>query len=170
MCNGMGKALRATAGGAARPARASERIARECICARLRLLNRVVSGIYDEALRPHGLELSQLGVLIAIDLLGRRASGARLAAALHVEKSSLSRELQRLEARALIRRAPSKTERAVLLALTARGRARIDAALPSWERAQGRARELLSKGLRAAVVRDALRVRGRSLAPRAARS
>jgi DNA-binding MarR family transcriptional regulator len=142
----------------------SQRIANECTCARLRLLNRIVSGIYDEALRPLGLELSQLSVLIAIDLLGERATGTRLAHALQLEKSSISRELQRLEDRAFIRRSPSETERAVRVALTARGRRLILAALPSWERAQAKAGELLSKGLRAAVAREVRRVRGTSLA------
>lgn len=163
MCKGMGRARPAAKGAAAS---VSERIARECICSRLRLLNRVVSGIYDEALRPHGLELSQLSLLIAIDLLRERATGARLAAALQVEKSSLSRELQRLEDRAFIRRSPSEAERAIRIELTARGRGLIRAALPSWEIAQARASEILSRGLRAAVVRDARQVRKRLLAPR----
>src|ERR1700738_2754150 len=104
----------------------------ECICSRLRLLNRVVSSIYDEALRPYRLEISQLSLLIAIDLLRERATGARVAAAVQVEKSSLSRELQRLERRGLIRRAPSEAERAVRIELTARGRRLIAAALPGW--------------------------------------
>jgi DNA-binding MarR family transcriptional regulator len=160
----------APAAKAAAAARASERIASECICSRLRLLNRVVSGIYDDALRPHGLELSQLSLLIAIDLLRERATGMRIAAAVQVEKSSLSRELQRLEDRAFIRRSPSEAERAVRIALTARGRGLIAAALPDWEAAQAKAVELLSGALRAAVVRDAQRVRERRLAPRGPRA
>jgi DNA-binding MarR family transcriptional regulator len=158
-------AKRAAIAARAAAANASERIASECICSRLRLLNRVVSGIYDDALRPHGLELSQLSLLIAIDLLRERATGVRVAAAVQVEKSSLSRELQRLEDRAFIRRSPSEAERAVRIELTARGRGRIAAALPGWEAAQAKAAELLSRALRAAVVRDAQRVRERRLAP-----
>lgn len=146
-------------------ATASQRIASECICLHLRLLDRVVSGIYDEALRPHGLELSQLGLLVAIDLLRERATGARVAAAVQVEKSSLSRELQRLQDRGLIRRAPSNAERALRIELTARGRGVIAAAVPGWEAAQAKAVELLSRALRTAVVRDARRVRERRLAP-----
>src|SRR5260370_36269992 len=75
----------------ARWASASERIARDCICARLRLLNRVVSGIYDETLRPLGLELSQLSVLIAIDPLGERATGVRPPQDFQIPKASTSR-------------------------------------------------------------------------------
>jgi DNA-binding MarR family transcriptional regulator len=164
------RAVGAASALAAGPASASERIARDCICSRLRLLTRVVSGIYDEALRPLGLELSQLGVLIAIDLLGERATGVRLAKVLQVEKSSISRELQRLEDRSLIRRSPSETEHAIRIALTARGRRLIPAALPGWERAQARAGALLSRGLRAAVMREVRQVRGHSLAPRAPRA
>jgi DNA-binding MarR family transcriptional regulator len=156
---------RAAPGAKGASASASERIASECICSRLRLLNRVVSSIYDEALRPHGLELSQLGLLVAIDLLRERATGARIAAAVQVEKSSLSRELQRLQDRGLLRRAPNNAERALRIELTARGRGLIATAVPGWEAAQAKAVELLSRALRTAVVRDARRVRERRLAP-----
>ena len=39
-------------------------IARTCIAARMRLLNRVVTNFYDDALRPLGLKVSQLNILI----------------------------------------------------------------------------------------------------------
>ena len=40
-------------------------IARTCVAARMRLLNRVVTNFYDDALRPLGLKISQLNILIA---------------------------------------------------------------------------------------------------------
>ena len=39
-------------------------ISRTCIAVRLRLLNRVVTNFYDDALRPLGLKVSQLNILI----------------------------------------------------------------------------------------------------------
>ena len=33
-------------------------IARECIAVRVRMLNRIITGIYDDALRPLGLRLA----------------------------------------------------------------------------------------------------------------
>src|SRR3954451_12375489 len=40
-----------------------DRIAGECIAVRVRLINRVVTAIYDEALRPFGLRVSQANIL-----------------------------------------------------------------------------------------------------------
>ena len=62
-------------------------IASECTLVRMRMLNRVVTKIYDDALRPHGLKASQLNVLVAIS----RMSPTRpkdLAARLLLERSS----------------------------------------------------------------------------------
>ena len=45
-------------------------ISRTCIAVRLRLLNRVVTNFYDDALRPLGLKVSQLNILIVTARLG----------------------------------------------------------------------------------------------------
>src|SRR3954462_10769608 len=45
-------------------------ISRTCIAVRLRLLNRVVTNLYDDALRPLGLKVSQLNILIVTAKLG----------------------------------------------------------------------------------------------------
>jgi len=41
-------------------------IALNCYSVRLRLLNRVVGAIFDEALRPHEIRASQLNILVAV--------------------------------------------------------------------------------------------------------
>src|ERR1041384_1605447 len=45
-------------------------ISRTCIAVRLRLPNRVVTNFYDDALRPLGLKVSQLNILIVTARLG----------------------------------------------------------------------------------------------------
>jgi hypothetical protein len=45
-------------------------IARTCMAVRLRLLNRVVTSFYDDVLRPLGLKVSQLNILIVTARLG----------------------------------------------------------------------------------------------------
>lgn len=47
-----------------------DKIASECVGARIRILGRVVSGIFDDALRPVGLRVSQMNFLIATAKLG----------------------------------------------------------------------------------------------------
>jgi hypothetical protein len=55
-----------------------ERISKTCIAVRLRLLNRVVTSFYDDALRPLGLKVSQLNILIVTARLGLARPGAGL--------------------------------------------------------------------------------------------
>ena len=50
--------------------RTEDVIARECLVVRLRMLNRVVTNIYDEALRPLGVKASQLNILVVTARLG----------------------------------------------------------------------------------------------------
>src|SRR6184192_343492 len=47
-------------------------ISRTGIAVRLRLLNRVVTNLYDDALRPLGLKVSQLNILVVTARLGLR--------------------------------------------------------------------------------------------------
>ena len=46
--------------------RAEDVMSRECLVVRLRLLNRVVTNIYDDALRPWGVKASQLNILVVM--------------------------------------------------------------------------------------------------------
>ena len=42
----------------------------QCLAGRLRILNRVVTNMYDEALRPLGVKTSQLNILVTAELTG----------------------------------------------------------------------------------------------------
>ena len=47
-----------------------DKIAGECIAVRLRMLNRVITNIYDNALRPLDLKVSQMNILVAAAKVG----------------------------------------------------------------------------------------------------
>src|ERR1700687_5247207 len=64
-------------------------IARECIAVRMRLLNRVVTKVYDDALRPLGLKISQANILVAAWKLGL-VNPLKLCQILHLDASTLS--------------------------------------------------------------------------------
>jgi hypothetical protein len=53
-----------------KPTSSIDTISRTCIAVRQRLLNRVVTNLYDDALRPLGLKVSQLNILIVTARLG----------------------------------------------------------------------------------------------------
>ena len=68
-------------------------MARECIAVRVRLINRVISALYDEALRPFGLRISQANILAAVAHMGE-ARPAEVSRILRIEKSTLSRDVE----------------------------------------------------------------------------
>ena len=101
-----------------------DRIAANCIAVRLRLLNRVVTNLYDAALRPLGLKVSQMNVLVAVAKLGV-ARPARVSELLHLDLSTLSRNVDRMMARGWLEAVPEKDARTQPFRLTDRAGLRI---------------------------------------------
>jgi len=119
-------------------------IARSCIAVRLRLLNRVVTNLYDDALRPLGLRASQLNILVVTAKLGL-ARPAQVCEILQLDASTLSRNLERMRAQGWLEAVSDEDGRAQPFRLTPRGKRLIDKAFPAWEEGQRRAEELLGK-------------------------
>jgi DNA-binding MarR family transcriptional regulator len=134
---------------------AESRIAGECLAGRVRVLDRVVTGIYDDALRPHKVRVTQLSVLVAI-AARTEARAADVCRRLRLDKSTLSRDLDRLLDRGWVRATPG-ARRVQELEVTAAGRALIKKVVPAWEAAQARVRDILgaalTKGIAEAVER-----------------
>src|SRR5213596_3640760 len=119
-------------------------ISRTCIAVRLRLLNRVLTNFYDDALRPLGLKVSQLNILIVAARLGL-ARPAQVCEILQLDTSTLSRNVKPLQAHGWLEVVPDEDARTQPFRLTALGRRLIEKALPAWEEAQRRASELLGE-------------------------
>src|SRR5579871_6984486 len=119
-------------------------IARTCIAVRLRLLNRVVTNLYDDALRPLGLKVSQLNVLVVTAKLGV-AQPAQVCDLLQMDASTLSRNVERMRAKGWLEVVPGEDGRTQPFRLTARGRRLLQQAIPAWEQGQRQARELLGR-------------------------
>jgi DNA-binding MarR family transcriptional regulator len=131
-----------------KPATGIEAIATSCIAGRLRLLNRVVTNLYDDALRPFGVRLSQGNVLAVTARLGV-ARPAQVCEFLELDASTLSRTVDRMVANGWLEIVPDEDGRSQPFRLTAEGRRLMERALPAWERAQAEARKLLGDdGLR----------------------
>ena len=119
-------------------------ISKTCIAVRLRLLNRVVTNYYDDALRPLGLKVSQLNILIVTAKLGR-ARPAQVCKILQLDASTLSRNVKPLQAHGWLEVVPDEDARAQPFRLTAQGKRLIEKAVPAWEQAQRQATELLGE-------------------------
>jgi DNA-binding MarR family transcriptional regulator len=110
----------------------------ECLAMRVRQLNRRVTRLYDAALRPHGVSTAQLNVLAALALLGETRA-TDVAAALALEKSTLSRNLDRMVARGWVEVAAGQRGVGQQLRLLPAGRRVVEDALPAWRAAQRQA-------------------------------
>jgi DNA-binding MarR family transcriptional regulator len=139
-------------------------IAQECLAVRLRLLTRAVTKLYNKALRPHGLTVSQMNILVAVAHLGQ-VNQQTVCRALHLDKSTLSRDLARMRAQGWVNAAPGADGHTTLLRTTPAGSALLEQAFPAWQQAQEEARGLLGE-LAAASLEPAVKaVRARRVAP-----
>ena len=117
-------------------------ISKTCIAVRLRLLNRVVTNFYDDALRPLGLKVSQLNILIVTARLGL-ARPAQVCDILQLDTSTLSRNVERIRAKGWLEVVPGEDARTQPFRLTSQGKVLLERAVPAWETAQGKATEFL---------------------------
>jgi DNA-binding MarR family transcriptional regulator len=129
---------------AGRAGKQVDRVAASCIAVRLRLLNRVVTNLYDGALRPLGLKVSQMNVLVVTAKLGV-ARPSQVSELLHLDISTLSRNVDRMMAKGWLEAVPEEDARTQPFRLTGRGRELLERAIPAWEKAQEQAAELLGE-------------------------
>lgn len=123
---------------------AAREILRGCVCSRTRMLDRVLSRLFDDSLAPLGIRSSQLTVLALIGAMeGLRA--ADVARHLEMDKSTVSRSLALLRARGWVEGSGRPSRKARSLDVTARGRALLRATLPPWRSALAQAREVLGE-------------------------
>jgi DNA-binding MarR family transcriptional regulator len=131
---------------------AIDTIARTCIAMQLRSLNRVVTNLYDDALRSLDLKISQLNLLVVASKLGL-AQPAKVCAILQLDRSTLSRNVERLRAKDWLEVVPGEDARTQSFRLTAQGRKLLARAVPVWEEAQREATKMLGeKGI--ALLKD----------------
>lgn len=125
-----------------KPSTSIDTIAKSCIAVRLRLLNRVVTGLYDDALRPLGLKVSQLNILVVAAKLGL-ARPVEVCEILQLDTSTLSRNVERMRAHDWLEVVPGEDARSQPFRLTSQGRKLVEKAVPAWEKAQRQATDLL---------------------------
>ena len=112
-----------------------------CTCLRARGIARLLTQAYDRALVPAALTVNQFGLLAKLCGASRDGRvGVRigvLADRLGMHPTTLNRDLKPLRAQGLVADAVDFGDRrARALVITAKGRARLRKAIPSWRRAQ----------------------------------
>jgi DNA-binding MarR family transcriptional regulator len=102
-----------------------------CLCSNARRAALALTSLYDEALAPHGLKVTQFSLLHAIKRR-ERPNLAVLAAATGLDRSTLGRNLRVLEAAEVVALSPGEDQRDTVATLTPRGAATLRAATKAW--------------------------------------
>ena len=116
-------------------------MANQCPAMRARQMSRILSSIFDAELRPLGLQVSQLPLLLATAILGDLGIplGA-LARALVMDPTTLTRKVRPLEKVGYVRMARDPADaRTRLVILTREGERIVESAYPLWQRALAKA-------------------------------
>ena len=108
-----------------------------CACANLRKAVRAVSQLYDDAFRPIGLRATQFGLLGATGMLGPLTIN-RLAEAIVMDRTTLTRNLRPLEKQGLLQIKSGKDRREREVSITRRGQVVLAKGYPLWKKAQGK--------------------------------
>ncbi len=108
-----------------------------CTCANLRRATRVVTQVYDAALKPVGLRATQFNLLAALAKRGGVAM-TPLAEGLVMDRTTLTRNLKPLIARGLVRVEQEQDQRVRKIHLTDDGMKLFNRARPHWQEVQAR--------------------------------
>ena len=124
-------------------------VLRDCVATRLRMANRVVTKVYDDALRPLGITVTQMSMLVVAEDRGIIRQ-SEVGAELRLDDSTLSRNLERMRDNGWLEEVAEDDARVHSYRLTEAGRALLEKAIPAWRSAQGEAQRLLGDaGVRA---------------------
>ena len=110
-------------------------VARACACANLRRAARALTQLFDEALAPSGLRVTQFTLLVTSRLAGESTIN-ELAERMAMDRTTLSRNLKPLVRSGLLEVRPGEDGRRRLVRLTPAGEQALEEAYPLWQQAQ----------------------------------
>jgi DNA-binding MarR family transcriptional regulator len=115
-----------------------------CYGAAVRKASRILTRIYDEALAPSGLNLTQFSIAYLLTHPGP-ATISDLAAWMDTDKTAMGRNLLPMQRERLIAVKKGTDRRSREVSLTPSGAARYKKATPLWKQAQQRVEKMLGK-------------------------
>jgi DNA-binding MarR family transcriptional regulator len=127
--------------------------ARVCACFNLRRASRAVTRLYDEVLAPGGLRATSFVALVLAQAEGQPTL-PRLARALGIDRSTLTRNIKPLERDGLVQVTMAKGSRTSTIGLTPKGEKALLRCVPLWKQAQARFEASVGAERWAAMLRD----------------
>jgi DNA-binding MarR family transcriptional regulator len=113
-----------------------------CMVSNTRMAARAITRRYDAYARPFGINATQFSLLATMQMLGEQTV-SDLAGKRGFERTTLTRNLDRLEAQELVASRAAEQGNGRLVSLTGKGRALVAEMVPAWRRAQGEIRAAL---------------------------
>jgi DNA-binding MarR family transcriptional regulator len=117
-----------------------------CMCASLRRASRLLSQLYEDALRPLGMRATQFTMLQALSLAGEVTQG-QLGEMLGMDITTLTRTLTIMSREGWITKRRGEDRREWRVRLSSKGEAQFKTALPYWEKVQDELRGRLGSPL-----------------------
>lgn len=114
-----------------------------CYCGSIRQASRVVTQMYDKALKPSGLKITQFSILRLLSHFPGLTTG-EMAEALVMDSTTLTRTLKIIHDSKWIDSTPGEDRRERHWSLTAEGKARMQEAAPLWKKAQKEFAEMMN--------------------------
>lgn len=122
-----------------------EEMMNTCVLMRTRLISRVVTNLYDEALLPFGINSAQLALLVIIAKLSP-VTAAEIGRFHHQDRSTLTRNLKIMTSAGWIEEDHALASgRARPIVVTQPGRALLHDVAPAWRVGQAQAQGLLGE-------------------------
>jgi DNA-binding MarR family transcriptional regulator len=115
----------------------------QCMVSNTRMAARAITRRYDTYLRGLGITATQLSLLGWIRLMPG-STVTELAEGRGFERTTLTRNLNRLESMGLVRSRPAKHGNGRICEMTEAGEALIETAAPLWRKAQAELRQALT--------------------------
>lgn len=119
----------------------------ECYCTQFRRSANAITSVYDDALRPVGLKITQLTLLRGLDRLGS-ATYNEIASELALDKTTISRNIKLLIDAGWVDVSSDEDARYKLASLSPAGVRVLKEAEPYWREAQNHVEKELKKYLK----------------------
>jgi DNA-binding MarR family transcriptional regulator len=119
-------------------------IASDCIAIRVRFVSRVITKVYERALKPLDIKTSQMAMLVMLSVRGE-SSPADACKILQMDKSTVSRNVGRMRKKGWLEVTNMDDRPSQVIKVTPKGRNLLAALRVEWARAQEAARELLGE-------------------------
>lgn len=122
----------------------------DCYCTQFRRSANALTGVYDDALRPVGLKITQFSLLRALQRL-EEATYTEIATEVALDKTTISRNLKLLIDAGWVDVTPKADARVKVARLSKEGAAKLRRAEPYWKRAQMRVERDVQKFMKGAA-------------------